>query len=55
VVARAQNDWDYVASEARDKAWSYESVLNIYLSIEDWHGSPDPDYQGFRFPKTWTG
>jgi choline dehydrogenase len=23
-----QNDWDYIASEAGDKAWSYESVLN---------------------------
>jgi choline dehydrogenase len=41
-----KNDWDYVASEARDRAWSYESVLSIYRSIEDWHGSPDPDYRG---------
>jgi choline dehydrogenase len=28
-----KNDWDYVASEARDKAWRYESVLNIYRSM----------------------
>ena len=29
-----KNDWDYFASEAGDKAWSYESVLNIYRRIE---------------------
>ncbi|MDT5152954.1 MAG: choline dehydrogenase [Mycobacterium sp.] len=45
-----QNDWDYIASEAGDKAWSYESVLNIYRSIEDWHGSPGPDYRGTGGP-----
>src|SRR3979411_1426653 len=39
-----KNDWDFFASEAGDKAWSYESVLNIYRAIEDWHGAPDPDY-----------
>src|SRR6267154_2803190 len=45
-----KNDWDFFASEAGDKAWSYESVLNIYRSIEDWHGSPDPDYRGTGGP-----
>jgi choline dehydrogenase len=45
-----QNDWDYIASEAGDKAWNHESVLNIYRSIEDWHGSPDPDYRGTGGP-----
>jgi choline dehydrogenase len=45
-----ENDWDDIASEAGDKAWSYESVLNIYRSIEDWHGSPDPDYRGAGGP-----
>jgi hypothetical protein len=34
------------ASEADDPAWSYESVLNIYRRIEDWHGAPDPKYRG---------
>src|ERR1700704_4007174 len=24
-----KNDWDFFAAEARDAAWSYESVLNI--------------------------
>jgi choline dehydrogenase len=41
-----QNDWDYFASEAGDPAWSYESVLNMYRRIEDWHGAPDPKYRG---------
>jgi choline dehydrogenase len=41
-----KNDWDYFASEAGDSAWNYESVLNIYRRIEDWHGTPDPKYRG---------
>jgi choline dehydrogenase len=45
-----KNDWDFFASEAGDKAWSYESVLNIYRRIEDWHGAPDPDYRGTGGP-----
>src|ERR1700731_3539206 len=45
-----KNDWDFFASEAGDKAWSYESVLDIYRRIEDWHGVPDPDYRGTGGP-----
>jgi choline dehydrogenase len=45
-----KNDWDFFASEAGDKAWSYASVLNIYRRIEDWHGAPDPDYRGTGGP-----
>jgi choline dehydrogenase len=45
-----ENDWDFFASEAGDKAWSYESVLDIYRRIEDWHGAPDPDYRGTGGP-----
>jgi choline dehydrogenase len=45
-----KNDWDYFAAEAEDQAWSYESVLNIYRRIEDWHGAPDPDYRGTGGP-----
>jgi choline dehydrogenase len=45
-----KNDWDFFASEAGDTAWSYESVLNIYRRIEDWHGAPDPDYRGTGGP-----
>src|SRR5258707_11941343 len=33
------------ASEADDPAWSYESALNTYRRIEDWHGVPDPKYR----------
>jgi choline dehydrogenase len=45
-----KNDWDFFASEAGDNAWSYESVLEIYRRIEDWHGVPDPDYRGTGGP-----
>src|ERR1700694_5510038 len=45
-----KDDWDFFASEAREKAWSYESLLNIYRRIEDWHGAPDPDYRGTGGP-----
>jgi choline dehydrogenase len=41
-----KNDWDFFASEANDPAWDYDSVLNIYRRIEDWHGAPDPKYRG---------
>ncbi|MEU7768931.1 GMC family oxidoreductase N-terminal domain-containing protein [Nocardia sp. NPDC049190] len=45
-----KNDWDFFAAEADDKGWSYESVLNIYRRIEDWHGAPDPDFRGTGGP-----
>jgi len=45
-----KNDWDFFAAEARDAAWSYESVLNIYRHIEDWHSAPDPKYRGTGGP-----
>ena len=45
-----KSDWDFFASEAGDPAWSYESVLNIYRRIEDWHGAPDPEYRGAGGP-----
>ena len=45
-----KNDWDFFAAEARDAAWSYESVLNIYRRIEDWHGTPDPRHRGTGGP-----
>jgi choline dehydrogenase len=41
-----KNDWDFFAAEAGDSAWNYESVLNLYRRIEDWHGAPDPKYRG---------
>jgi len=45
-----KNDWDFFASESDDPAWGYESVLNIYRRIEDWHGTPDPDFRGTGGP-----
>jgi choline dehydrogenase len=45
-----KNDWEFFASEAGDPAWNYESVLNIYRRIEDWHGTPDPKYRGSGGP-----
>jgi choline dehydrogenase len=45
-----RNDWKFFASEAGDPAWNYESVLNIYRRIEDWHGAPDPKYRGSEGP-----
>jgi choline dehydrogenase-like flavoprotein len=45
-----KSDWDFFASETGDPAWSYESVLNIYRHIEDWHGAPDPKYRGTGGP-----
>jgi choline dehydrogenase-like flavoprotein len=45
-----KNDWDFFAVEAGDKAWNYESVLNIYGRIEDWHGAADPEYRGTGGP-----
>jgi choline dehydrogenase len=45
-----KNDWDFFASEAGDDAWNYQSVLNIYRRVEDWHGDPDPDYRGVSGP-----
>lgn len=38
-----RSDWDYFAAEAGDESWGYESVLEIYRRIEDWHGPADPD------------
>jgi choline dehydrogenase len=46
----SERDWDFFAKEARDTAWSYASVLKLYRRIEDWHGTPDPDYRGSGGP-----
>ena len=45
-----KNDWNFFAEEAGDAAWNYESALNIYRRIEDWHGAPDPKYRGTGGP-----
>ncbi len=43
-------DWELFASETGDPNWNYESVLNLYRRIEDWHGAPDPTYRGSGGP-----
>jgi len=44
-------DWDAYAAETGDAAWGYEAVLDAYRRrIEDWKGSPDPDYRGSGGP-----
>src|SRR5215470_11376873 len=45
-----KSDWDFFASETGDPAWGYESVLDTYRRIEDWHGAPDPRYRGTGGP-----
>ncbi|OSC25629.1 oxidoreductase [Mycobacterium vulneris] len=45
-----KRDWDFFATEAGDPAWNYDSVLEIYRAVEDWHGAPDPDYRGTGGP-----
>jgi choline dehydrogenase len=34
-------DWDYFAAAAEETAWSYDSVLDLYGSVEAWGGEPD--------------
>src|SRR5690349_2597077 len=45
-----QNDWDHFAAESGYKAWGYQSVLDVYRRIEDWHGDPDPAHRGVGGP-----
>ncbi len=45
-----RNDWEHFAKEARDPAWSYESILAIYRRIENWQGHPDARRRGSEGP-----
>ena len=45
-----KHDWDFFAQASGDSAWSYDSVLNIYRRIEDWHGAPDSQLRGTGGP-----
>jgi choline dehydrogenase len=45
-----RGDWDFFAAEAGDPAWGYESTLAIYREIENWQGTPDPQYRGMSGP-----
>jgi choline dehydrogenase len=41
-----RSDWDYFAEQADDSTWNWKSVLKLYRDLEDWQGTPDPDYRG---------
>jgi choline dehydrogenase len=41
-----RSDWDYFAEQAGDSTWNWQSVLKLYRDLEDWQGTPDPDYRG---------
>src|SRR4030088_3174551 len=45
-----KNDWDFFASQVDDPAWNYDSILQLYKRIEDWHGAPDPQRRGTGGP-----
>jgi len=44
------SDWDFYAAETGDEGWRHAAVLDVYKSIEDWHGTPDPAYRGTGGP-----
>jgi choline dehydrogenase len=41
-----RSDWDLFAAESGNASWCYQSVLELYRRIEDWHGAPDPMFRG---------
>jgi choline dehydrogenase-like flavoprotein len=45
-----RSDWEHFAAESGEPAWGYESVLDLYRSIEDWHGIGEPDHRGTGGP-----
>jgi choline dehydrogenase len=45
-----QSDWDFMALEAGDRGWNYESVVSLYHRIEDFQGTPDAGIRGTGGP-----
>jgi choline dehydrogenase len=41
-----KNDLDHWAAVSGDKAWGYESGLEIYRRMENWQGAPSARYRG---------
>ncbi|MGE4483337.1 GMC family oxidoreductase [Acidocella sp.] len=41
-----KHDFDNWAEAAGDDDWNYESVLEIYRTVEDWQGKPDAHRRG---------
>ena len=38
-----RSDWDLLAVATGDSGWSYNSILQIYRRIEDWHRAAVPN------------
>lgn len=45
-----RSDWDHYAAESGDIGWGADAVQGIYRRIENWQGTPDPDYRGTDGP-----
>lgn len=45
-----RTDWDSYAALSGSKGWGYESVLDVYRRVEDWHGAPDAGRRGSGGP-----
>jgi choline dehydrogenase-like flavoprotein len=45
-----RSDWEHFAAESGEPAWGYEPVLDLYRSIEDWHGVGEPNHRGSGGP-----
>lgn len=41
-----RTDWDLFATESGEPAWTYDSVLDTYRHIEDWHGVGETGHRG---------
>src|SRR5262249_35967951 len=50
LVARPQARLGLLRIGVRRSGLGYESVLDMYRRIEDWHGPPDPAYRGTGGP-----
>ncbi len=45
-----KNDLDFWEQAAGDKAWGYESGLNVFRRVENWQGQPNERYRGKNGP-----
>jgi len=45
-----RSDWDHYAAETGDAGWGADAVQAIYRRIENWQGTPDPEYRGSDGP-----
>jgi len=45
-----RSDWEHFAAESGERSWGYGPVLDLYRSIEDWHGVGEPNHRGSGGP-----